>query len=309
MEHRTLPQEIAVVVLNWNAVGDTIRCVRSLMGWRTLRPDVWIVDNASTGDDVARLTRAFPQAHILSNERNLGFAGGTNRGIQAALEQGDLPVLLLNNDAQVAEADLQRLLETLYSDEEIGFVGPLLYEAAPTGRLLAAGGRNPVLHHQSHIFPLKPGPAVRTVAYVPGTVALVRPELFRRVGLLDERYFFSMEVADLCLRAARQGYRNVVDTRAKAVHALERSAPLRGTLHVYYIIRNRFLFIRNFYRGVGKAALFFAWTAYSVALWLKLILQGAEPTARAVRLGLEDGLRGRFGGQNERVLAFVKGAG
>ncbi len=309
MEHRPLPQGIAVVILNWNAAEDTIRCVRSLMDWQTLRPDIWIVDNASAEDDVAQLARAFPQAHLLRNERNLGFAGGTNRGIRAALEQDDLPILLLNNDAQVAEHDVQRLLETLYSDEDVGFVGPLLYEAAPTGRLLAAGGRNPVLHHQSHIFPLKPGPAVRTVAYVPGTVALVRPELFRRVGLLDERYFFSMEVADLCQRAARQGYRNVVDTRAKAIHALERSAPLRGTLHVYYIIRNRFLFIRNFYRGVDKAALFFIWAAYSVALWLKLRLQGAEPTARAVWLGLGDGLCGRFGGQNERVLAFVKGVG
>ncbi len=309
MEHDVIPREIGVVVLNWNAAEDTIRCVRSLVKWEILHPHIWIVDNASTGDDVKRLRDACPQAHLLCNEYNLGFAGGTNRGVKAALEEGDFPILLLNNDAYVAERDILQLLDTLYSEEDIGFVGPLLYEAGEQGRLLAAGGRNPVLHHQSHIFPLPPGPPLRTVAYIPGTVIVIRPEVFHQLGLLDERYFFSMEVADLCHRAAQRGYRSVVDTRARATHMLERSAPLRGTLHVYYIIRNRFLFIRNFYGGASQAILFSVWMAYGVALWLKLILLGAGQTARAVWMGMVDGLHGRFGGQNDRVLASLKGRG
>ena len=45
------------------------------------------------------------------------------------------------------------------------------------------------------------------------------------------------------------------------------------------------------------------WLAYTVALWGKLRLGGQRVTARAVWLALLDGLNGRFGGQNERVLA------
>jgi hypothetical protein len=44
------------------------------------------------------------------------------------------------------------------------------------------------------------------------------------------------------------------------------------------------------------------WTLYSLALIGKVYLNGKAAMARAVWLGLGDGLRGRFGGQNERVL-------
>jgi GT2 family glycosyltransferase len=114
-----------------------------------------------------------------------------------------------------------------------------------------------------------------------------------------------MEVADLCMRARRQGYISVVDTRAHAYHALGRSSRLRETLHTYYIIRNRFLFISKFYSGPLKLLLRGFWTLYSLALGTKLVLSGKPATAQAVRLGLLDGLCGRFGGQNERVLACV----
>ena len=289
--------ELAIVILNWNAAQDTIRCVRMVTAWRQLAPTVWVVDNGSVETDVTALRRACPDVHLICNETNRGFAGGNNLGIQAALAAGEMPILLLNNDATIAEADVIRLLKTLHIDERFGFVGSLLFEANHPDHLLAAGGRNPVLHHQSHILELTPGPPVRPVAYVPGTVVLVRPTVFRRVGLLDETYFFSMEVADLCRRAAQAGYWSVVDIRARAFHALERSSDLRSTLHVYYIIRNRFLFIRKFYPYTGWL-LRAIWSLYNLALYLKL--RPTQPaTARAVRLGWIDGLRGRFGGRNE----------
>jgi hypothetical protein len=94
----------------------------------------------------------------------------------------------------------------------------------------------------------------------------------------------------------------VVDSRARAFHNLERSSALRSTLYTYYSIRNRFLYIRKFYR-LGGWPLSGAWALYSLLLALKLRLQGSPASARAVSLGLADGLRGRWGGQNARVLA------
>ncbi len=294
--------ELAVVILNWNAAADTLRCVRNLSSWGKVRPFVWVVDNGSTDGSADAIASECPHIHLIRNPANLGFAGGNNRGIRAALSAGSWPVLLLNNDAYLAEEDVIRLLETLQGDPRIGFVGPLLFDAERKEHLLAAGGRSPVLHHHSHILTLKPGPPIREVDYVVGTVILGRPEVFHRVGLLDEAYFFSMEVADLCMRARQKGYISVVDTRAKAYHALHRSSHLRETLHAYYIIRNRFLFIRKFYaeKGVMLAG---CWAFYSLALCLRLYLSGKSGAARAVRLGLVDGLRGRFGGQNARVAA------
>jgi len=299
--------ELAIIILNWNAADDTIRCLRHIASWKNLRPAVWVVDNASSDDSVEIISSACPNVHLVRNATNLGFAGGNNRGILEALSLGDVPILLLNNDAFIEEEDATRLLDTLQEHEQIGFVGPLLFAASRPDKLLAAGGRNPVLHHHTHILELTTGEPVRIVECVPGTVLVVRAEVIRTVGLLDEDYFFNMEVADLCIQARQAGYVSVIDTRARAFHDTSRSSAFRETLYAYYIIRNRFLLTRKFYGG-SKFLLYAFWTLYSLALIVKLQLEEKPAAARAVCLGLFDGLSGRFGRQNERVLSYCTGS-
>jgi len=300
--------DLAIIILNWNAIEDTIRCICAITCWERLRPEIWVVDNASTDGSLQAISRGFPWVHLIRNSTNLGFGGGNNRGILGALSIADVPVLLLNNDACIEEADVVRLLETLQANESIGFVGPLLFDAEQKDRLLAAGGKNPARHHRTHIERLPSGGPVHFVECVPGTVILIRDKVFREVGLLDVDYFYSSEVADLCLRARQHGYLSAIDTRARAFHALGRSSRFRDTLYAYYIVRNRFLLVRKF--DQKRKLLFFGiWTLYSLALAMKELLSGRLPSARAIRLGLVDGVRGRFGGQNKRVLAIASGAG
>jgi len=298
--------ELAIVILNWNAAADTVRCVRDILSWTRIRPTVWVVDNGSTDDSVQMISRELPKVHLIRNSANLGFGGGNNRGIAAALVVGDAPILLMNNDARIAEGDVVRLVETLWANQQLGFVGPLLYDADQGGRLLAAGGLDPAQHHHSHITDLPDGPRVRVVECVPGTVILGRAEVFREVGLLDEDYFYGSEVTDLCLRAAQQGYLSAIDTQARAFHDLERSSAFRDTLYTYYIIRNRFLLVRKFHRQ-WKLLYFGFWALYSLALSVKVWVGGRWATAWAVWLGLRDGLMGRFGDQNDRVTAMASG--
>lgn len=292
--------ELAVIILNWSAAQDTIRCVHHVSSWQRIKPAIVVVDNASEDDSAAEISRACPKVRLIHNSINQGFAGGNNRGIETLAPENEL-VLLLNNDARIEESDIIQLIETLRSNERIGLIGPLLLEAQPPHRLLAAGSKDPSKHHLSHIYRLPAGGPVHIVECVPGTVILIRAEVFCQVGLLDEGYFFGGEVADLCLRARGQGYLSAIDTRAQALHDLGRSSALRDTLHAYYIIRNRFLLIRKFHRR-WKVLFYGFWTLYSLALSTKVELDGKRSTARAIRLGLLDGLRGQFDGQNERVM-------
>jgi GT2 family glycosyltransferase len=294
--------ELSVVILNWNAATDTVRCVQHITAWECPGVTIWVVDNNSTAGSVEVIARECPNAHLICNSTNLGFAGGNNKGILAALAASEAPILLLNNDALVAKTDVVRLLDTLETNAQIGFIGPLLFDAERKERLLSAGGKSPVLHHHSHIDKIPAGGPVHVVEYVPGTAIIGRAAVFRSVNLLDEDYFFSMEIADLCRRARQQGYLSAIDARARAIHSLSRSSHLRETLHSYYIIRNRFLFIRKFHPKT-KFLLYGVWTLYSLALALKVQSDGKAAMARAIRLGLRDGLQGRFGNQNERVLS------
>jgi len=307
MRGRHLKAELSIIILNWNAAEDTIRCVHDIVAWEQLRPTIWIVDNASAKDDVAAIARACPEAHIIRNEVNLGFSGGANRGIQAALQAGDAPILLLNNDARIDESSVIHMLRILQASDDIGFVGPLLFDADEAHTFISAGAKNPILHHQTRIVTL-PQAEQQEVATISGTAILIRPAVFKTVGLLDEAYFFSTELADLCRRARQSaGYRCIIDAHARAYHRIRRSARYRSALYPYYIIRNRFLYIRRFYHALPRLWLIGFWASYSLALSVKLRMTGETATRRAVWLGLVDGLQGRFGGQNERVLRSDSG--
>ena len=295
--------EVTVILLNWNTAKDTIRCIEDIMRWQQLQPTVWVLDNASNDGSADQIAAECPVAHLIRSQINLGYAGGNNKVLSEALLGSNAPVLLMNNDAKISEADLSHLLQTLKHHPEIGILGPLLFDAERREKLLTAGGQNVVLHLSSHISKFSPDQLLQIVDYIPGTVLLSRAELFAQVGLLDEAYFFSGELPDFCYRARQQGYLSAIATQARAYHRVSRSSHFRETLYTYYIIRNRYLFIRKFYRGLPKASLFLFWTGYNLTLSFRVQLKGKPHSAQAIRMGLWDGLRGNFGGQNERVLA------
>jgi GT2 family glycosyltransferase len=304
--------EIAVIILNWHAAEDTIRCVQQFDGWQTVGAQIWVVDNASRDGSVAQITQACPHVAVIENASNLGFAGASNRGIVAALAQGDRPILLLNNDARLDETTAKQLIRSLDDDPNLALVGPLLYSTDATPRLIAAGSTNPVWSIDNLNRTIPDDASVFDVNYISGSVALACPQALRQVGLLDEDYFFYTEIADWCRRARRQGYRIGVDARVRASHDLDRSSALRNTLYVYYLMRNRFLYIQKAYPGVGglfpRLLLKGFWTAYGLLLALQLRLKGNRGRALAVWLGVSDGLRGVTGGQNERVLHMCGGS-
>ena len=294
--------KLAVVVLNWNAIEDTERCILAVQAWSTTGvgspPKLWIVDNGSQQPGIEELIERYPKVHFLRNPVNQGYAAANNQGIASALDSGTDAILLLNNDAHLDEASMASMLATLGSQPGIGVVGPTLWEGE---QLLAAGGRDIARHEMTHVRPTHPPTQLLDVDYVPGTVALVSRQVFETVGLLDEDYFFSGEMADFCHRARQQGFRCVTDPGARASHELARSARARETLHVYYIFRNRFLYVRKHYPR-DKAWRYAVWTLRGAAAAMRAIVRGDMRRARTISLSVLDGLSGRFGGQNDRVL-------
>lgn len=290
--------KLAVVILNWNEAEDTASCLRSVRAWNS-NPSVWVVDNGSRPPGIDSVRRDFPDVNVIQSHVNRGFAGGCNLGIKGALKAGAEAVLLLNNDASIERSSVESMVATLESDPAIGIVGPMVRHE---GSHLTIGGRDIARHWITHVTLPEPPPALIDVDYVPGTIALVRRHVFESVGLLDEDYFFGGEMADLCHRARDDGFRSVTDPRATGTHDLGRSSHERPVLHSYYIIRNRFLFARKHYPG-RRRWFYTRWSARGLFTALIALARRDRKRARALTLGVVDGLRGRFGGQNERVDA------
>lgn len=291
--------KLAVVILNWNQAEDTIACVRAVQAWTILKPAIFVVDNASAGEDIRQILAACPGVMGVESRVNAGFAGGCNLGIIAAWDGGAEAVLLLNNDARLDEVGMARLMDLLADHAEIGMVGPGLWHGE---QLLALGGldlaRSWATHARPHPLPTEPV----DVAYVSGTAALIHRRLTRSVGLLDEAYFFSGEMADLCRRATDKGWRCVVDPTVKAQHDVGRSGPQRETIHTYYSLRNRFLYVRK-RESTQLIRLLMLWTVRSLITWADALVHGDVRRARVVGLALVHGLTGRTGNGNRWLLS------
>ena len=301
-EHPKVPKSCAIVILNWNNAADTMATVRAIQSWKTLTPVVWVVDNGSQDDSVECIRRECPRVQLLEADHNLGFAAGNNLAVRYALKETQADYfLLLNNDAVITEAGLGQLIDTA-EQHDAGIVGPILRDPPPSATLQSAGGRSVAWRFDTHLRAISSAEPY-SVDYVPGTAVLIRADLFRQIGLLDEAYFFSGEIADFCLRAQQHGARTLIAPSVTVYHDQGRSSELRVAFHAYYILRNRFLFVRKFYPKLCWL-LFPYWTLFGLVSTLTSWLRGRHRRARALLFALHHGLKGEFGDRSTEAISF-----
>jgi len=293
---------LAVIVLSWNGLALTRDTLRSLAQCRL--PEDWrmhviVVDNASSDGSPAMVRAEFPDAELLALAENRRFAGGNNAGLERALATGADAAMLLNNDVMADPLLIEKLLAALAENPQAGAAGPLIYFAPPSDRIWYAGGRcDPWLAHSSHraIRERDRGQfrSVETTGYLSGCCLLATAEAWKRVGLLDERYFIYAEDADWCLRARAAGYRLLFVPTARLWHRV--SASSGGAMNpwkVYQRLRaNVTLWARNA-RGVGRVTWLPALLAQQAAYAVLLVLRGHPAAAAAVPRALLDAATGR----------------
>src|SRR5207247_463206 len=132
---------VTAVVVHWRDAEDTRGCLESLAAEPGL--DVVVVDNGARPP----LGALAAPVVCLRSEENLGYAGGANLGIAAALERGADTVLLLNNDARVLPGATAAAVRVLASDPRVAVVGPKVLAREDPSRLWLAWGR--VTYRQS----------------------------------------------------------------------------------------------------------------------------------------------------------------
>lgn len=200
--------------------------------------EVILVDNASGDGEVERAEATHAgdaRFCVLRNGANLGFGPACNRG--AAIALGDT-LIFLNPDCELPAAGVAQLREILRTESNIGMMGltvcatdgspargnrrrdPTLMRAfASMTGLARLENRCPKLAGVEMPKPAGPLPPVETVDAVSGACMVLPSSVFRSVGGFDEGYFLHVEDLDLCRRVRDQGYRVVVATAVRAVHA------------------------------------------------------------------------------------------
>lgn len=260
---------VYVITLNWNRPDDTVRCVRSI--WAADYPHcrVVIVDNGSTDDSAARFRAELPDADLLVNAENLGFAGGCNVGIQHAAAHGAELIFLLNNDTTIAPGLLTELVAVAAQDARIGMVGPSIYYMAAPDAVWFRGRnfRGSLYAWQRDLALAEPLPRVADVDIISGCGMLIKRAVWEEIGWFDPRFFMYWEDVDLCLRARRAGWRVVCAPRARMWHAVSVSTGgAFNPANQYMFVKSSLRFFRKHTQGLtlfANIAVKFAHTAWS----------------------------------------------
>jgi N-acetylglucosaminyl-diphospho-decaprenol L-rhamnosyltransferase len=200
---------------NWKL---TEVCLAKLAA-QTVPHRVIVVDDAGPDDTVARLEAGYPDITVVALEKNLGFAGACNRGIEAGT--GDI-VVLVNNDVEAEPDLLELLIAPLVADARVGSASPLLLK--PDGRVDAFGiCADPTVAGFVRYNGAAPdavvdgAPAPRLLGPY-GAVAAYRRAALDAVGTLDEGIQMYGEELDLALRLSAGGWATVAVAEARGVH-------------------------------------------------------------------------------------------
>ncbi|MEM2002758.1 MAG: glycosyltransferase family 2 protein [Candidatus Methanomethylicaceae archaeon] len=263
------------IVLNYNNYIDTRQCIESLQ--KSLYPveKIVLVDNASSDGSLERFYADYLQdnkVYIIKNEYNLGFARGANVGIQFALDLGADFIFLLNNDAIIDQECIKKLCAAMEEDERVGLAGPRIFYYCDPEKIWQGGGyfslwKTGIVSPEKNKLVINSSEKAKEVTFLTGCAMLVKRQVFEKIGLFDEDFFFYGEDVDFCLRARRAGFKLIYVPEAKAWHKIEDIARNRTSPFVmYHLSRSHLLVLRKNFPGLyylyGVIVHFLLYTPY-----------------------------------------------
>ncbi|MDF0672787.1 MAG: glycosyltransferase family 2 protein [Nitrospira sp.] len=230
------PVDLSIAIVSYNTRVIMLECLRSVFESNlTTRFEVIVVDNDSKDATVESIRTSYPTVHLIVNHENRGFAKGVNQALEAGTGRY---LLMLNSDTLVRRQALDRMVECLDGDPEIGAVG--CKQWTENGRLYQSCFPFPSIKdhliHTSFLQKFAPtwqeALAARQaidctksqdVGWINGACLMVRTDLMRACGGLDEGYFMYFEDVDLCRALHQRGYRIRHLADADIVHLIGRS--------------------------------------------------------------------------------------
>jgi hypothetical protein len=224
--------DVSIVIVNWNTRDILRDCLASIYENNIgLKFEVIVIDNASSDGSQGMIQEEFPQATVIANTTNRGFAAANNQGM--AIAKGRY-VLLLNSDTIVLDDAIDKVVAFADAHPQAGMVGCRVLN--PDRSLQRSCFMFPSVLNMalwiSYLFKIFArsrffgrdrmtwwdGDDVREVDVLTGCFMLVRHEAIEQIGPMDERFFMYFEETDWCYRFRQAGWKVMFMPNAEIVH-------------------------------------------------------------------------------------------
>jgi N-acetylglucosaminyl-diphospho-decaprenol L-rhamnosyltransferase len=291
--------KLLVVIANYRVTDLTIDCLRSIAGEIETVPDthVGVCENGTGDDSAERILKAIADngwsswCTLTAVEPNLGFTGGNNVILRPALQSADPPqyALLLNADTIVRTNAFKELVDFMDQHPNVGIAGSRMENPDGTAQCSAFRFPSPLSELEGTIRlglvsrllerwavapPVSDEPC--ETDWLSGACIIIRREVFRDIGLLDEGYFTYFEDVDFCFNARKAGWPIWYAPSSRVVHLVGRSTGITvrkpKRLPSYSFEARRRYFLKN--HGPYRAALADLGLFAGLALWRVRVLLG-----------------------------------
>lgn len=280
--------QVSIIVVSYNTRELLLECLASIASSaEEATVETIVVDNASTDGSFEAAQENFPQARMIRNATNAGFAAACNQAIKATSAPY---ILLLNSDARLTSDAFFALYDSMKTVERCAAAGCRMVnakgEVTPNARnfltplnqaleLLGIANRfGSRWFSRTRILRLDRNMMDCAVDWIDGACLMLRRAALDEIGLFDERFFMYSEDEDLCMRLKSNEWRVCFSARGTALHHGGRSSA-----------RNRFEMLCRFYSSQilflatrrSRAAARIYKIAMKMALTIKCI---ASPTEK-----------------------------
>lgn len=222
--------KVRVIIPAYKDAADLHQC---LAGLRTMSYPNWrlvVVNNFANDGTVEMVRSVFPEALVIENDHNGGYAGGVVRGWQEV--KNDCTYIAIVTQDVIVDANwLPPIIRYLEEHELVGAAQSAVY------RLTDREVINTVGNHINFLgFGYADGEGVKAgddprlaelltvpheVTYASGAALVVRGSAINKVGLFQEHFFMYHEDLDLGWRLALAGYKSVLIPESKVFHRYE----------------------------------------------------------------------------------------
>lgn len=247
--------KVSIITINYNGFKDTCDLIESLLHYESYPSyEIIVVDNASSGNDAFELERkAYSFVRVVRSERNLGFAGGNNLGLQYA--EGDY-LLFLNNDMQIKTPILLVLVRLLSMDSSVAGVSPMIRFLYNPDKIQYYGYKDlsaiSVMRRTEYFDASHMGQylTAQETEVLHGGAMMIRRDALEKVGKMPEVYFLFYEEFDWSRRFREAGYKLWYEPKSVVYHKESATIKPLTAFREYYLTRSRMIFARRNNRGV-----------------------------------------------------------
>jgi len=190
----------------------------------------------------------YPEVIAIRSEKNLGFAGGCNLGIQYAIDHKISYIQLLNPDTRIEQAFMDSLVKVLDENDALAIAAPKILRDTPERDVWYGGGimnwwlGGPVQKFD-HSNDSKGD--VQMTPVLSGCAMMLKTAAVEKVGFMTEDYFLYFEDTDYVQRFLQAGYKAAYVPKAEVLHSASTTVGFQSEMYVYYFSRNRIWFMRR----------------------------------------------------------------